>query len=258
MTGPTPQAVQTGTSGGRSYVTARLLDQMPLATLFVLCLAVSLLSDRFLSPLNLNNILLQVSIMAIVTMGMTFVIISGGFDLSVGSVVATSGCVSAWVMLETNVPVGMIAGIGVGVLIGLINGLVITRLRVSPFIATLGTMVVVRGVALLITGGRPIVGEDGLPESFLEIGRGSFLGIHYLIWIPLVTFAGLAWILHMTPYGRRIFAAGGNNTASFLAGIPCRSRGDQRICLVRRSGRTGGRSVGLPASVRTTDGRRVL
>ncbi len=200
-----------------------LIDHMPLATLIVLCLAAALLSDRFLSPINATNVLLQASVMAVIAMGMTFVIISGGFDLSVGSVVATSGCVASWAMLHTNVPIGILAGIATGAAVGLANGLLVTRLKVSPFIATLGSMVVVRGIALLVTGGRPIVGEEGLPEIFLEIGRGRFLGVHYLIWIPIVLFVVLSWILHQTPYGRRIFAAGGNPVASVLAGIPVKN-----------------------------------
>ena len=99
-----------------------LLDQIPLLALIVVCLATALLSNRFLTGMNLTNILLQASVMSVVAMGMTFVIISGGFDLSVGSIVAMSGCVAAWVMLETNVVFGVLAGIGVGAGIGFING----------------------------------------------------------------------------------------------------------------------------------------
>ncbi len=204
---------------GRRLRAAAVFDHMPLLALIILGLGIALLSDRFLSPMNITNILLQASVMSVVAMGMTFVIISGGFDLSVGSVVATSGSVAAWVMLETNVVVGVAAGVAVGAAVGFVNGFVITRLKVSPFIATLGTMVIVRGIALLITDGRPIVGEDGLPESFLELGRGRFLGVHYLIWVPILLFVAFSWLLHMTAYGRRIFATGGNPEAAFLAGI---------------------------------------
>ncbi|MFQ5692039.1 MAG: ABC transporter permease, partial [Nitrospinota bacterium] len=152
-------------------------------------------------------------------MGMTYVIISGGFDLSVGSVVALSGCVAAWVMLVTNTLIGAIAGVAVGAAVGFLNGTVVTRLKVSPFIATLGTMVMIRGVALLMTDGRPIVGEEGLPESFLVLGREKLFGVHYLIWVPLLLFVVFAWLLHATAYGKRIFATGGNREAAFLAGI---------------------------------------
>lgn len=196
-----------------------ILDQMPLVALIVLCLGTAMLSDRFLSPVNLTNILLQASVMAIVAMGMTYVIISGGFDLSVGSIVALSGCVSAWVMLETNVPLGIVAGVAVGAAVGYMNGFIVSRLQVNPFIATLGTMVIIRGVVLLITDGRPIYGEEGLPEVFLELGSGRIFGIHYLIWAPIILFIIFNWLLHMTAYGRRLFATGGNREAAFLAGI---------------------------------------
>ena len=111
-----------------------LAGQIPLFTLAALCVATSLITDRFLSPVNLTNLLVQSSIMAVIAMGMTFVIVAGGFDLSVGSIVALSGCVAATVMLQANIPVGVAAGIAVGALAGLVNGLAITALRVNPFI----------------------------------------------------------------------------------------------------------------------------
>lgn len=209
---------QTGTMP-RPALKNRILDQIPLLALIAVCVVTALLSDRFLSPTNVTNIFLQASVIALVAMGMTFVIISGGFDLSVGSVVALSGCVAAAVMLETHWVLGVGAGIAVGALVGLFNGLVVTRLKVSPFIATLGSMVIVRGLVLLLTDGRPIVGDEGLPATFLELGRGRFLGIHILIWVPIVLFCALSWLLHMTAYGKRIFATGGNREAAFLAGI---------------------------------------
>jgi ribose transport system permease protein len=150
---------------------------------------------------------------------MTKVIIAGGFDLSVGSVAALSGCVAAWVMLETTVVLGVVAGVGAGALVGAFNGWVVTRLKVSPFITTLGTMVLVRGLTLLMTDGRPVVGEMGLPDAFIEFGRGTLLGLHYLVWVAIVLFCIFSWLLHMTPYGKRLFATGGNREAAFLAGI---------------------------------------
>ena len=199
---------------------SRLLrDQVPLLALVAVCATTAALSDRFLSPVNLNNILLQASVMSVIVMGMTFVIIAGGFDLSVGSTVALSGTVAAWVMLETHWSVGVTAGIAAGAVVGYINGLIVAHLRVNPFITTLGSMVVVRGIVLLITDGRPIVGDEGLPNTFLELGRSRLLGIHVLVWLPLVLFAVFGWLLHMTAYGKRIFATGGNRDAAFLAGI---------------------------------------
>jgi ribose/xylose/arabinose/galactoside ABC-type transport system permease subunit len=192
---------------------------MPLLTLFVLCAFTALATDRFLSPLNLTNILVQSSIMAVIALGMTFVIIGGGFDLSVGSTVALSGCVAALVMVKAGLVLGIIAGIAAGVLVGLLNGLVIALLGVNAFITTLGTMVLVRGVVFLITAGAP-VGDEGLPSSFVAFGSERFLGIHYLVWVPALLLALLSWVMHNTPHGRRIYAVGGGRDASYLSGIP--------------------------------------
>jgi ribose transport system permease protein len=193
--------------------------QAPLITLVVLCVVTALLTNRFLSPLNLTNILVQSSIMAVIAMGMTFVILGGGFDLSVGSTVALSGCIAAMVMIKYGILAGVLAGVIAGAAVGLANGLVIAALRVNPFIATLGTMVLVRGVVYIITGGAPVSGEDGLPEAFVAFGNARLLGVHYLVWVPAVILAVLSTVLSLTPYGRRIYATGGNKEAAYLSGV---------------------------------------
>ena len=165
-----------------------LAGQVPLLSLLVLCVVTALLTDRFLSPLNLTNILVQSSIMAVIAIGMTFVIIGGGFDLSVGSTVALAGCIAAMVMVKFGIAAGVVAGIATGVAVGLANGVIIAKLGVNPFITTLGTMVLVRGLVFLITGGAP-VGDDGLPAAFIAFGSARFLGIHYLVWVPAILLA---------------------------------------------------------------------
>lgn len=197
----------------------RALDGMPFLILAALCLATALMTDRFLTPINLGNVLVQASVMAVLAMGMTYVMVSGGFDISVGSTVAASGCAAAAVMLEAGPLAGVGAGIALGIAIGAVNGLLVTRLDLNPFIATLGTMVVVRGFVLLLTGGRPISGEEGLPEAFILYGRDRVLGIPWIVWTPVALFAVLWWILHRTSYGKRLYATGGNREAAFLAGI---------------------------------------
>jgi ribose transport system permease protein len=192
---------------------------MPLATLAVLCVVTAVATDHFLSPLNLSNILVQSSIMTVVALGMTFVIIGGGFDLSVGSTVALSGCIATLVMVKVGLGLGVAAGFAAGALVGLINGVVIAILGVNAFIATLGTMVLVRGVVFLITGGAP-VGDEGLPRAFVAFGSQRLLGIHYLVWVPAILLAVLSWIMQNTPHGRRIYAVGGGREASYLSGIP--------------------------------------
>src|SRR6267154_3731368 len=179
-----------------------LVGQIPLITLVVLCVITALLTSRFLSPLNLTNILVQSSIMAVIAIGMTFVIVGGGFDLSVGSTAALSGCIASMVMLEAGIAAGVAAGIVVGAAVGLANGLVIAFLNVNPFITTLGTMVLVRGVVFLITGGAPVSGDAGLPSAFVAFGSARRLGIHYLVWVPAVLLAVLCFVMHATPYGR--------------------------------------------------------
>lgn len=193
--------------------------QIPLFTLIALCIFTALMTDRFLSPLNLTNILVQSSIMAVIAIGMTFVIIGGGFDLSVGSTVAFAGCVSAMVMVKFGIAAGVLAGVAAGAAVGVANGLIIAKLGVNPFITTLGTMVLVRGLVFLITGGAP-VGDEGLPAALIAFGSGRFLGVHYLVWVPAVLVVALSFVMHMTPYGRRVYATGGNREAAYLSGVP--------------------------------------
>ena len=198
---------------------SRLAGQMPLIALLVLCAASAVLSDRFLSTVNVTNVLLQGSVMAVIAIGMTYVIIAGGFDLSVGSVVALSGCICVLAMVRYGMLAGIVAGIAAGALVGLINGLIVTKLQINPFITTLGTMVTFRGVTYLITGGHTIIGEDGLPAAFDDFATDRVLGIHKLIWLSALLFAVFGWLLHATAYGKRLFATGGNREAAYLAGI---------------------------------------
>jgi ribose transport system permease protein len=172
-----------------------------------------------LSPLNLTNILVQSSIMAVIAIGMTFVIIGGGFDLSVGSTVALAGCIAAMAMVQFGLAAGVLAGIATGIAVGLVNGVIVAKLGINPFISTLGTMVLVRGLVYLITGGAP-VGDDRLPTAFLAFGSARLLGIHYLVWVPAVLLVVLSWVMAATPYGRRIYATGGNREAAYLSGVP--------------------------------------
>ena len=196
-----------------------LTDQVPTLVLIALCIFSGLMSDRFISSANITNILLQASVLAVVTIGRTYVIIGGGFDLSVGSVVALAGCVAAEVMLTTGIIPGLLAGTICGVLVGMVNGYVIARIGVSPFITTLGTMVLIRGVVLLMTGGSPVVGDEGLPQSFVDFGTGRIYGIPYLVIASVGAFLIFAWVLHRTAFGTRIFAVGGNREAAFLSGV---------------------------------------
>ena len=184
----------------------------------LLCAVLSLLSDRFLTVSNLVNVLRQSSINGIIAVGMTYVILTAGIDLSVGAVLALSAVVTAD-LLQRELPVLLVVaiGLGLGSLLGLINGLFITKARVPPFVTTLGMMTIARGLALTYTQGRPIT---GLPESFRFIGTGSLGPVPMPILILALTFI-LGYILLMqTRVGLYIFAIGNNPVAARYAGIP--------------------------------------
>src|SRR3984957_17145508 len=125
-------------------------------------------------------------------------------------------------MLQAGRAAGALAGVAAGALVGLLNGLVIAELNVNPFITTLGTMVLVRGVVFLITGGAPVSGDEGLPGTFVAFGSGRFLAIHYLVWGPALVLVVLSFVMRATPYGGRIYATGGGREAAYLSGVPVR------------------------------------
>lgn len=188
----------------------------PLA-LIALFVTLSVSTDQFLGRANLTNVATQMAILAIVSFGVTIVMIGGAFDLSVGSQVALHGSVSALVMADTgSIAAGVVAGLASGIGFGLVNGILVSGLAINPFIATLGTLVIARGIALAITDARPVT---GLPPSIREFGLGSPLGIPWLVWLMLVCFVVAAYVLHATPFGLRLFALGGNREAARLSGI---------------------------------------
>lgn len=185
--------------------------------LLVLCVYLSLKSPYFLTASNLFNVARQVSLNAIMATGMTFVIISGGIDLSVGSTLALSSCLLAGMLRSGfSVPMAALAGLAIGAGVGVINGVLVSRAHIPPFIATLGMMNVLRGAAYLYTGGVPI---SGFPRSFVQLGQG-YLGPVPMPVIICVVVMALGWfLLEKTKLGRYTFAIGGNSEASRLAGI---------------------------------------
>ena len=175
-------------------------------------------SDSFLSFRNLLNILNQNAPLAIIAMAGTLVIISGGFDLSTGSIFAVAGVAAAWIGLNLeNEVLGILIGPLIGLGLGLVNGLVITGLKVHSFLATLATSLVYRGLAILITGGS-LISLTG-NETFSALGRGRVWGINYVVFVLLAVFALLTFFLNRTVAGRHIFAVGGNPMAATLSGV---------------------------------------
>jgi ribose/xylose/arabinose/galactoside ABC-type transport system permease subunit len=181
----------------------------------------SALSPYFFTSENILNVSLQTSIIAIIAAGMTFVILTAGIDLSVGSVVAFTGVI-ATALLRTDLPfiaalgVAVLAGLAIGALSGAVAGALITKLNITPFIVTLALMTIWRGAAFLITDGRPIW---DLPEGFDRIAGSRVLGVPVPSIIMLAVFVAGYIVLTRTPFGRYVYAVGGNREAARLAGI---------------------------------------
>lgn len=185
----------------------------------LLCLIIffSLSSDAFLTSRNILNILRQVSIVGICAVGMTMVILTGGIDLCVGSVIGVSVVTTASLMVAGIPPVFAIAiSLAVGVGIGLVNGFFINVIAIPPLITTLAMMTALRGVAYKITDGLPVY---GFPESFAYIGQGYFLGIPVPVLIMAAIFAIGYIVLHKTRFGRHLYGIGGNEEAARLSGV---------------------------------------
>ncbi|SMD16982.1 ABC transporter permease [Sporomusa malonica] len=199
-------------------LSATIIRKMgPLLGLLLISLALALLSDRFLTVNNLLNVTRQVSLNAIISVGMTLVILTGGIDLSVGSIVAMAGSITAGLMAAgQGMGTAVIAGMVVGSILGLINGLLITKGKIPPFIATMGMMTVARGYTLVYTEGRPIT---GLTEDFRWLGAGYIMGIPVPVVIMALIFISAYFLLKKNQLGRYIYAIGGNEEAARLSGI---------------------------------------
>lgn len=205
---------------GTSYQTHfRKIGQYGIVVAFLaICITLSLISPKFLTVQNLMIIVTQVSINALLAFGVTFVIITGGIDLSIGSIVAVVGVVAASFAHPDTYPVIVPIGAGLltGILFGTLNGFVITRSNVPPFIVTLGTMTIGRGLALILSKGRPV---SNISDEFNFLGGGKLFGIPMLILILIVTFIVCTIVLRKTVSGRYMYAVGGNEQASRASGI---------------------------------------
>ena len=173
--------------------------------------------DRFLSEYNIESFLRYNSMFALIALGMAFVIMTGGIDLSVGSVVAFSSVIAAFLSPYGVFP-ATLAAVGAGAALGLINGLVITRLKVLPFITTLAMMLAARGAALTLANNQSVgVSYD---SNFITLGQGNWLGFPIPAWIMIAAFVLGSVLLTYTPFGRHVLALGGNEEASRLMGLP--------------------------------------
>jgi ribose transport system permease protein len=205
-------------SGSSRAILSAFLKRFGLLLVYlVLIIGLSMLSNRFLTSSNQINILRQATINGIISVGMTLVILTAGIDLSVGSVLALSAVIGADILKRgIPVPIAVLAALGVGALAGLANGIIITRGKIPPFIATLGTLTVARGLTLMYTGGQPFT---GFPSAFRQIGAGVLGPIPTPIIIALLVFVGVSIILGRTRFGQYIYLLGDNPVAARLAGI---------------------------------------
>jgi len=176
----------------------------------------SVLSERFFTISNMLIVMRQTSIVAFLAVGMSFVILGAGIDLSVGSVLAFSGAVGAGVMQNGGIFFGILAGLALGTALGIFNGMVITKLKIPAFIATLAMMAIARGGTLVYTDGRPIT---GLPSSFAFLGRGYIGNVPFPIILMLIIFILAYIVLKLTRFGRYVYATGGNINAARASGI---------------------------------------
>jgi ribose transport system permease protein len=199
-----------------------------LIALLVLCILLAFLSDKFFTGANGINVLRQVAVNICISTGMTLIVLTAGIDLSVGSVLALCGAIAAGLLKNgikfpsADLYMGftilgvVLAALIVGSVLGLINGLAITKFKVPPFVATLAMLTIARGLTMLYTGGHPI---SNLGDDFALIGAGNFIGIPVPVWIAAIVVLLAIFVTKKTRLGRYIYAIGGNERAALLSGI---------------------------------------
>lgn len=200
-------------------MTQRLQRLLPFLTLILLFVGLSIASpDHFLSKTNLSSVVRQTAVINLMALGMTLVIISGGIDLSVGAILAMGGLLGTMAM-EKGQPilVGIFIGILTGSACGFVNGLLTTRLKINPFIVTLGTLGIIRGTTLIISNGLPV---HQIPPAFSYLGEGNLLGVPFVLWVLIACALAMHVLLEHTRLGRYAFSIGSNEPAAVYAGIP--------------------------------------
>jgi ribose transport system permease protein len=216
-----PTDVQTQTATRRQGIFQRVLAQRELGIFLVvllLCIMLSFASKNFLSAGNLKTLVLGLSFDAIVAVGMTLLMVSGSFDLSVGSTLALAGAVAGYAMTKFDFAVlpAILVGFLSGALVGLVNGFLVSKVKVNALIATLGMMQVVRGIVFLLTAG---LGIPNLPQEFNQYAQNKFLGIQYPVWVMLALVIVGEILLRRSRYFRQSYFIGGNQRSARLSGI---------------------------------------
>lgn len=203
---------------GAAHLRGALQQVAPLFFLLLVSAFLAVASDTFLTMQNLLTVLLQISVIGIIAVGQTMVMITRGIDLSVGSVVGLSGVCAALLIAQLGLPVfpAMLAGIGAGLLVGVLNGLLVSGVGIPPFIATLGTMSIARGTALVLTGG---VAVYNLPDAFSWLGNAEIAGIPVPVLVLVVVALAMGVVLKKTKLGRQSYAIGSNEEAARMSGV---------------------------------------
>jgi ribose transport system permease protein len=191
---------------------------LPFLSLILLFVALWIASPNFLTATNLSSVVRQTAVINIMALGMTIIIISGGIDLSVGSILGLAGLLGTMAMeAGTSIVVGVGIGLLTGFACGFLNGFMITQLKIAPFIVTLGTLGIYRGAALIISNGLPV---HNIPPAFSYLGEGNLLGIPFVLWLLVICGVAVHITLEHTRLGRYAFAIGSSPAAAVYAGIP--------------------------------------
>ncbi|MBS1824003.1 MAG: ABC transporter permease [Acidobacteria bacterium] len=192
---------------------------LPFLTLIALFVGLSIASpDHFLSKTNLSSVVRQTAVINLMALGMTLVIISGGIDLSVGAILAMGGLLGTMAMAKGQpILMGVFIGVFAGCVCGFLNGFLTTKLKINPFIVTLGTLGILRGTTLIISNGLPV---HEIPAAFSYLGEGNLLGVPFVLWVLVVCAVLVHVILEHTRLGRYAFSIGSNPDAAYYAGIP--------------------------------------
>jgi len=191
--------------------------QGPILILLLLIIFAAIRYDYFGTWKNISNIFRQVSMIGLCAVGVTFVIISGGFDLSVASMAVLSGCAAA--VLGNNILIAIAAPLLIGIMGGLLNGLIVTKIKVVPFITTLSTSMVFKGIALLLTNSKSTPIQTGIASRFAVLGQGNIMGIPIPTIIFIIICCIAVYISRYTKFGRHVYAVGANESASRSMGV---------------------------------------
>lgn len=193
-----------------------VLSQSTIVVFVLMLIAAGLMSDRFFTPDNITNILRQSVPLGIVSLGLLYVILTGGIDLSVGSIMALISVVTALAIPDYGVTGAIVISLIVGILCGLVSGSLVANFGIAPFIATLATMTITRGLSLIVSKGQPIFIDN---QSFMDFGSASFAGIPLLFFLLILITAAALFLNRKTVFGRLVIAIGSNETAARFSGI---------------------------------------